>query len=73
VMCLLCFCARRTHTSAYNECSFFVFVYKGWESCVKFGPLLSCETLSDHSFAELVDPIRGALKKKKSEVNRWQT
>lgn len=39
---------------------------------VKFGPLLSSVTLPDRSFAELVDLIRGGLKKE-SEVNRWQT
>lgn len=40
--------------------------------CVKSGPLLSRVTLPAHSFAELVDLIRGGLKKE-SEVNRWQT
>lgn len=48
----------------HSECSLFVPV------CVK--SLLSSMTLPAHSFAELVDLIRGGLKKE-SEVNRWQT
>lgn len=53
-------------TRGHSECSLFVPV------SVKFGALLSSATLADHSFAELVDLIRGGLKKE-SEVNRWQT
>lgn len=70
MMYRLCFGAH-VHVCTANALS--LCLYKGWESCVKFRPVLSYETLSDHSFAELVDLIKGGLKRTQSEVNRWQT